>query len=67
MTSTKVDMHLEFNKNTMSQLVENYPAFATVQQFINMYDKNNFADKYVTNFMCTNGIVSCTINGTPLK
>ena len=65
--NTKIDSHLEFDKALMSSLANDFESFGMVQQFISNNDKNKFADKYVTNFMCTKGIASCTLNGTPIN
>lgn len=65
--NTKIDSHLEFDKALMSSLANDFEIFGMVQQFISNNDKNKFADKYVTNFMCTKGIASCTLNGTPIN
>ena len=65
--NTRVDSHLEFDKALMSRLADDFEVFGMVQQFISENDKNKFADKYVTNFMCTKGLSSCTLNGTPIE
>ena len=66
MTGTKIDAHMENNKATVDSIVDLFPKFNVVRSFLVKYDKNNHVDKYVTNIMC-NGIMACTVNGTPLR
>ena len=66
MTGTKIDAHLESNKAAVDSIVDLVPEFASVRSLLVQYDKNNHVDKYVTNFVC-DGIMKCTVNGTPLR
>ena len=66
MTGTKIDAHLESNKAAVDSIVDLVPEFASVRSLLVQYDKNNYVDKYVTNFVC-DGIMKCTVNGTPLR
>ena len=66
MAGIKIDAHLESNKATVDSIVDLVPEFASVRSLLVKYDKNNHVDKYETNIIC-DGIMKCTVNGTPLR